>query len=91
MSSAGRALSRRVRKTEPPPAPAASVPEDVTDPTLPLIGRAPAMQNLFRMVARVLNADLPVMIAGEAGVGKTRSSRARSMTCRTGARRASWC
>lgn len=29
------------------------------------------MQNLFRMVARVLNADLPVMIAGEAGVGKT--------------------
>ncbi len=71
MSSAGQALSRRVRKTEPPPAPAASVPEDVTDPTLPLIGHAPAMQNLFRMVARVLNADLPVMIAGEAGVGKT--------------------
>ena len=41
------------------------------DPALPLIGHAPAMQNLFRMVARVLNADLPVMIAGEAGVGKS--------------------
>ena len=47
------------------------MPESAADPTLPLIGHAPAMQNLFRMVARVLNADLPVMIAGEAGVGKT--------------------
>ncbi|RCW85803.1 response regulator [Paracoccus lutimaris] len=74
MSSAGQALSRRVRKAEPAPAVAPSltpVPENAADPTLPLIGHAPAMQNLFRMVARVLNADLPVMIAGEAGVGKT--------------------
>lgn len=71
MSSAGQALSRRVRKAEPAPVATAPLPEDVTDPTLPLIGHAPAMQNLFRMVARVLNADLPVMIAGEAGVGKT--------------------
>ena len=72
MNSAGQALSRRVRKAEPQPVAApAPAPEDVTDPTLPLIGHAPAMQNLFRMVARVLNADLPVVIAGEAGVGKT--------------------
>ncbi len=74
MSSAGQALSRRPRRADPaataaPPPPPA--PESATDPTLPLIGHAPAMQNLFRMVARVLNADLPVMIAGEAGVGKT--------------------
>ncbi|MDQ7775503.1 sigma-54-dependent transcriptional regulator [Paracoccus aminovorans] len=69
MTRAGQALARRVRKSDP--APAAPAPESAADPTLPLIGHAPAMQNLFRMVARVLNADLPVMIAGEAGVGKT--------------------
>lgn len=70
MLRAGQALSRRVRKSEPAPL-AIAAPEAVADPALPLIGHAPAMQNLFRMVARVLNADLPVMIAGEAGVGKT--------------------
>ncbi|MGA0614718.1 response regulator [Paracoccus sp. KR1-242] len=74
MSRAGQALSRRVRKSDTAPAAAPAgvpAPEASADPALPLIGHAPAMQSLFRMVARVLNADLPVMIAGEAGVGKT--------------------
>lgn len=71
MTRAGQALSRRVRKSDPSPAIPAPLAEAGADPALPLIGHAPAMQNLFRMVARVLNADLPVMIAGEAGVGKT--------------------
>ncbi|AYF01756.1 response regulator [Paracoccus yeei] len=70
MVRAGQALSRRARRSDPVPAGIPS-PEAAADPALPLIGHAPAMQNLFRMVARVLNADLPVMIAGEAGVGKT--------------------
>ena len=70
MLRAGQALSRRARKSDAAPV-ATPSPETGADPTLPLIGHAPAMQNLFRMVARVLNADLPVMIAGEAGVGKT--------------------
>ncbi|MDS9466041.1 response regulator [Paracoccus sp. MBLB3053] len=70
MVRANQALSRRARKSDPTPT-AIPSPESATDPTLPLIGHAPAMQSLFRMVARVLNADLPVMIAGEAGVGKT--------------------
>ncbi|WP_134679681.1 response regulator [Paracoccus ravus] len=70
MVRANQALSRRARKSDPAPVAIAS-PEIAADPTLPLIGHAPAMQSLFRMVARVLNADLPVMIAGEAGVGKT--------------------
>ncbi|WP_199260652.1 sigma-54-dependent transcriptional regulator, partial [Paracoccus binzhouensis] len=70
MTRAGQALSRRLRRPDPAAA-AAPAPEAGADPALPLIGHAPAMQNLFRMVARVLNADLPVMIAGEAGVGKT--------------------
>lgn len=38
---------------------------------LPLVGRTPVMQALYRVVARVMNADLPVMINGESGSGKT--------------------
>src|SRR5690606_23299206 len=60
MTRAGQALSRRVRKSDPSPAIPAPLAEAGADPALPLIGHAPAMQNLFRMVARVLNADLPV-------------------------------
>ncbi|WP_304615686.1 response regulator [Paracoccus sp. (in: a-proteobacteria)] len=74
MSKAGQALSRRPRKSDPIPEPLAA-PRDTADPAMPLIGHAPAMQALFRMVARVLNADLPVLIAGEAGVGKTTIAR----------------
>ena len=38
---------------------------------LPLIGRTPAMQALYRVVARIMNTDLPVMICGESGTGKS--------------------
>ncbi|AQS48347.1 MULTISPECIES: response regulator [Thioclava] len=38
---------------------------------LPLVGRTPAMQELYRLVARVMNADLAVLIAGESGTGKS--------------------
>ena len=84
MAKANQALSRRVRRADmvPPAVPAIPVtPQDIgrggdaTDPAMPLIGHAPAMQALFRMVARVLNADLPVLIAGEPGVGKTTIAR----------------
>lgn len=74
MSKAGQALSRRPRKSDPIPDPLPA-PREAADPTMPLIGHAPSMQALFRMVARVLNADLPVIIAGEAGVGKTTIAR----------------
>lgn len=74
MSKAGQALSRRPRKSDPIPEPLPG-PREAADPAMPLIGHAPSMQALFRMVARVLNADLPVLIAGEAGVGKTTIAR----------------
>ena len=48
--------------------------QDITDETqegLPLVGKTPAMQGLYRLVARVMNADLPVLISGESGTGKT--------------------
>jgi len=38
---------------------------------LPLVGKTPAMQALYRLVARVMNTDLPVLITGESGCGKS--------------------
>jgi two-component system nitrogen regulation response regulator GlnG len=43
---------------------------------LPLVGRTAAMQELYRLVARVMNADLSVMIVGESGTGKSLIARA---------------
>lgn len=37
---------------------------------LPMIGRSPAMQDVYRMVARLLRNDLSVLISGESGTGK---------------------
>lgn len=37
---------------------------------MPIIGRSPAMQDVFRMVVRLLNNDLSVMVLGESGSGK---------------------
>ncbi|MCT2399584.1 sigma-54-dependent transcriptional regulator [Novosphingobium mangrovi (ex Huang et al. 2023)] len=37
---------------------------------LPLVGRSPAMQSVFRMITRVLRNDLTVLILGESGTGK---------------------
>jgi len=43
---------------------------------LPLIGRSPAMQDIYRMVARLMTSDLTVMITGESGTGKELVARA---------------
>ncbi len=37
---------------------------------LPIIGRAPAMQEIYRIIARLAATDLTVLIAGESGTGK---------------------
>lgn len=37
---------------------------------LPLIGRSPQMQDVYRMITRVLRNDLSVLILGESGTGK---------------------
>ncbi len=45
--------------------------EDVTlGDGMPLVGRSPAMQAVFRMITRVLRNDLTVLILGESGTGK---------------------
>ncbi len=43
---------------------------------LPLVGKTPAMQALYRLVAKVMNTDLPVLISGESGTGKSLIARA---------------
>jgi two-component system, NtrC family, nitrogen regulation response regulator GlnG len=43
---------------------------------LPMVGQTAAMQTLYRLVAGVLNADLPVLISGESGTGKSLIARA---------------
>lgn len=40
------------------------------DEGLPLIGRSPAMQEIYRVLARLMGTDLTVMIYGESGTGK---------------------
>src|SRR6266850_6777289 len=46
------------------------------DDRLPLIGRSPAMQEIYRIIARLTLADLTVMISGESGTGKELVARA---------------
>lgn len=43
---------------------------------LPLIGRSEAMQDIYRIITRVMNTDLTVLIDGEPGTGKDLAARA---------------
>ncbi len=46
-------------------------PSDMlSEANLPMIGRSAAMQDVYRMVARLLRNDLSVLISGESGTGK---------------------
>src|SRR6516162_4512072 len=44
--------------------------------SIPLIGRSPAMQEIYRVLARLMQTDLTVMITGESGTGKELVARA---------------
>lgn len=68
MKRAGRALDVK-RRASPPPTDRTEA--ETTGGDLPLVGRTPAMQTLYRLIARVMNAELPVLITGESGTGKS--------------------
>ena len=70
LSVVGRALA-----TPAAPAAEAPVPPDA-DERLPLIGRSAAMQDIYRIIARLTTADLTVMVNGESGTGKELVARA---------------
>lgn len=48
----------------------AEVNDALSEANLPMIGRSAAMQDVYRMVARLLRNDLSVLISGESGTGK---------------------
>ena len=43
---------------------------------MPLVGRSAAMQDIYRLLARMMQTDLTVMISGESGTGKELVARA---------------
>jgi two-component system nitrogen regulation response regulator GlnG len=65
----GRALAEPKAKREAMPA---GEPVDA----MPLVGRSPAMQEIYRVLARLMQTDLTVLIAGESGTGKELVARA---------------
>jgi two-component system, NtrC family, nitrogen regulation response regulator GlnG len=65
-------VQRALSRPEPADSPAALPAAE----TLPLIGRSPAMQNIYRVLARLMSTDLTVMIFGESGTGKELAARA---------------
>jgi two-component system nitrogen regulation response regulator GlnG len=67
----GRALTVSAPAAPQPPA----EPKDA-DERLPLIGRSAAMQEIYRTIARLVTADLTVMVNGESGTGKELVARA---------------
>ena len=80
MKRAARALDQKRRAAVAPPSRDAGVDGEaratVAQHDLPLVGRTAAMQALYRLVARVMNTDLPVLISGESGTGKSLIARA---------------
>ena len=57
-------------------APVARAQDDTMSDDLPLVGRTAVMQQLYRLIARVMNTDLTVLITGESGTGKSLIARA---------------
>ncbi len=70
MKKSARALELKRRARTAPVA-----PREAGD-DLPLVGRTPTMQALYRLVARVMNTDLAVLVTGESGTGKSLIARA---------------
>src|SRR5688572_4061010 len=64
----GRALSR--------PRDAGTPSGPLEGEEIPLVGRSPAMQEIYRALARLMPTDLTVMITGESGTGKELVARA---------------
>ncbi|HWK33188.1 MAG TPA: nitrogen regulation protein NR(I) [Hyphomicrobium sp.] len=63
VSIVGRALAQPGQRLQRPA-------QEIENEELPLIGRSPAMQEIYRVLARLTQTDLTVMINGESGTGK---------------------
>ncbi len=65
LSQVNRALTMQAPRTAPP-----VEGTEVAEPGMPLIGGSNSMQEVYRIIARLTNTDLGVMITGESGTGK---------------------
>lgn len=71
MKRTARALDQKRRTQTAPQEPVDERPDD-----LPMVGRTQVMQALYRLVARVMNTDMAVLLSGESGTGKSLIARA---------------
>ncbi|SMX31267.1 response regulator [Octadecabacter ascidiaceicola] len=69
-------MKRAARALEMKPRRATTAADDSQSEDLPLVGRTAAMQALYRLVARVMNTSLSVLVTGESGTGKSLIARA---------------
>jgi two-component system, NtrC family, nitrogen regulation response regulator GlnG len=65
-------VTRALEKANKPARPK----QDEQGEVLPIIGRSPAMQDIYRLIARLTQTDLTVTIVGESGTGKELVARA---------------
>jgi two-component system nitrogen regulation response regulator GlnG len=61
---------------EPKSTTRAPAPDDDSVDNIPLVGRSAAMQDIYRVLARLMQTDLTVLINGESGTGKELVARA---------------
>lgn len=61
--------SRRLAQGDDETRPLGSDDNQISE-DMPLVGRSPAMQEVYRTIARVLQNDLTILILGESGTGK---------------------
>ena len=71
-----RELAIVVERALSEPQAAAAAEAVPSEEQLPLIGRSAAMQDIYRMLARLMGTDLTVIIYGESGTGKELVARA---------------
>jgi len=71
MKRCARALEPAGARRQSPP-----VRQENEEDNLPMVGKTAVMQALYRVIARVMNTDLPVLIRGESGTGKSLIARA---------------
>ena len=69
VQTVGKAVEQSSRGAPPVQAPAAGE-------NLPIVGRSPAMQEIYRIIARLTQTELTIMIEGESGTGKELVARA---------------
>jgi len=65
-------ITRALKEPKKPTAMSAQPPDE----QLPLVGRSAAMQDVYRVMARLTQTDLTVLITGESGTGKELVARA---------------